>query len=88
MHCQKSLVLSDAVWAETVSPKLVEEISFDWASQTEHFRNFTFSFFAFLSTKSKISRKGRLLHYVWGFSGAWHKKMVKIEGEDTFWVIF
>ena len=37
MFCQTRPVLSDAVWAETVSPKLVEEIAFDLASETENF---------------------------------------------------
>jgi hypothetical protein len=39
MHCQTSLVLSDAVWAETVSPKLVEEIPFDWAWHKKIMKN-------------------------------------------------
>ena len=34
VYCQTSLLLSDAVWVETVSLKLVEEIAFAWASQT------------------------------------------------------
>ena len=42
MHFQTSLVLLDVVWVETVSPKLVEEKPFDWASKTEHFKNVGF----------------------------------------------
>ena len=40
VYCQTSLLLSDAVWVETVSLKLVEEIAFAWASQTDHFKQF------------------------------------------------
>ena len=40
VYCQTSLLLSDAVWVETVSLKLVEEIAFAWASQTDHFEQF------------------------------------------------
>ena len=40
VYCQTSLLLSDAVWVETLSLKLVEEIAFAWASQTDHFKQF------------------------------------------------
>jgi hypothetical protein len=40
VYCQTSLLLKDAVWVETVSLKLVEEIAFVWASQTDHFNQF------------------------------------------------
>ena len=40
VYCQTSLLLSDAVWVETVSLKLVEDIAFAWASQTDHFKQF------------------------------------------------
>ena len=59
VHCQTSLVLSDAVWVETVSLKLVEEIAFAWASQTDHFKILIFGFFAFLSAESKILKQKR-----------------------------
>jgi hypothetical protein len=73
MDCQTKPVLSDGVWDKTVSPKLVEEIDFAWAFQTDQFKNLTFCFFGFFPPKAKFRVK-TIMHYVWGFFGAWQKK--------------
>jgi hypothetical protein len=59
IYFQTSLVLSDAVWVKTLSPKLVKVIAFAWAFQTNQFKNFDFCFFDFISAKSKIPSKGQ-----------------------------